>query len=140
MENINIIVVLLFLIISSLTDIKNKQIYIIPSMVFALVGFIINACTANISAYSLILGVITGLLLIVIGIISKGKIGIGDGIVVAILGIFLGFERNILTLILALMLSSTYSIGLILIKKYSKTYTIPFVPFITGGFLICTLL
>jgi len=84
------------------------------------------------------LSVIPGLFLVALSFITEGKVGMGDGIVTAMLGPALGLEKSIYVLMGALILNSLLSGILLLFKKAGKNTRIPFVPFLTTALGVVT--
>ena len=125
----------IWLMICSWQDIKKKRVHVF------LIGvgfFILCACSfliGEITIWSRIAGLGLGLLLLLLTLITRGQIGIGDGLIVSIIGVSLGFPIAAFTLTYGLFASAVFSIGLILIKKVNKKATIPFIPFIFIGYL-----
>lgn len=64
------------------------------------------------------------------------EIGMGDGILLVILGLMLGLRRLIGVLFLALVLCALMAAVLCLMGRAGKRSRLPFVPFLLIGFLI----
>ena len=83
-----------------------------------------------------------GLSLYVIAILSRGGIGMGDvklvGLLGGIIGL-LGFKYLFLMLLSAFALGSIYGVALIVAKRASRKSSVPFGPFIGGGFFLSQL-
>ena len=77
-----------------------------------------------------VIGFSLGLLLILLHKVSRGQIGLGDGLILCVTGISLGFYKNSILLINSLFLSAIFSIIYIFIKKANRKTTIPFIPFV----------
>lgn len=82
--------------------------------------------------------VVSGLLLAV-ALLSNGGMGGGDIKLMAAAGLFLGWKLILLSLILASILGSLISIGLLVSKKANRKSMIPFGPFLSLGILISAL-
>ncbi|MBO4899018.1 MAG: prepilin peptidase [Lachnospiraceae bacterium] len=80
-----------------------------------------------------LLSLVPGLMLIGLGVITEGKVGIGDGIIVALLGPALGFEKCVYMLTGALILNCIFAGVCMVLKKAGPRSRVPFVPFITIG-------
>ena len=80
------IVMIIGLGILSVLDIKSRRIPIWFVGVFSIVCFLLRLIE-EISLWELVLGVIPGIVLLIVAVWSKEKIGIGDAFVVCILGI-----------------------------------------------------
>jgi len=83
-----------------------------------------------------LLGVISGLGVVLLSKITGGKIGLGDGLVLAVTGMGLGFWGNIELFALALALAAVFSIGLIIIRRANRKKIIPFIPFILLAYML----
>ena len=77
------------------------------------------------------LSIIPGLMLIGLSVITEGKVGVGDGIIIAALGPGLGFERCVYMLTLALIFNCIFAGVLLALHKVKPKTRIPFVPFVT---------
>ncbi len=78
----------------------------------------------------ILLGTIPGFLFILLSGVSKGAIGIGDGVLVGAVGVWCGFSETLLLLILAFTLSSLAALLLLALKKKKLHDPIPFAPFL----------
>jgi leader peptidase (prepilin peptidase)/N-methyltransferase len=64
-----------------------------------------------------------------------GGVGLADGMILIVSGIFLGFEKNLEVFVAGLFLVGITSLFLSVIKKKGRTYRIPFAPFLLVGYL-----
>lgn len=78
--------------------------------------------------------------LMLIAIITKGKMGGGDIKLMAAAGLFLGWQKVILALIMGSFYGSIIGVTLILSKRIKRGQPIPFGPFLTMGILTSTLI
>ncbi|SCY19703.1 Type IV leader peptidase family protein [Lachnospiraceae bacterium XBB2008] len=121
------------LAVLSIYDIRTRR---IPACGFAVVfifSIVSLICFGDGSFIwmDIFLSTVPGLVLIGLGIITEGKVGIGDGILVAELGPALGFERCVYMLTGALIFNCIFAGGCLALKKAGPGTRIPFVPFIT---------
>lgn len=86
-----------------------------------------------------LMGMIPGAILYLVSVLSHEKIGKGDALLFLCAGIYLGFWKTISLLWISVLLSGIFGAFLILVKKKSPEYEIPFVPFVLCGFLLCLL-
>lgn len=139
MEAIKILVIGM-LSIMSIMDLKWKRINLYLLIPFLVCGVICNLFYQLLPLASLIGGVAIGIVLLVVSFVTKGKIGSGDGIVLMITGLYLGFYDNLLLLLSATFLSAVVGAFILFIKGMNKNYEIPFIPFLllsfAGGLLI----
>ena len=73
---------------------------------------------------------IPGVIILVLAGITGEKIGFGDGWLVIILGNFMSIVEIIRLLQLAIILTFMFSVIILCGKKATKTYQIPFLPFL----------
>ncbi len=126
----------LFLIICSYTDIKMKEIYFKVLLPFFLTGVIAAAVSGREAVLAALLGAAAGIALLLLSFITRGAIGEGDGLVLVVTGVFLGISENLRLLTFALFLSALFSVGAMIIKGWKRDRELPFVPFLLAAFLI----
>lgn len=126
----------LFLIICSYTDIKKKEIYFKVLLPFFLTGVIAAAVSGREAVLAALLGAAAGIALLLLSFITRGAIGEGDGLVLVVTGVFLGISENLRLLTVALFLSALFSVGAMIIKGWKRDRELPFVPFLLAAFLI----
>lgn len=131
---------LIFLVLNSIIDVKYRKISIVLCLFFGMVSFAYLIYYSIFDMLSLLLGVLPGGFLVMISRITRESIGIGDGVVVIILGLINGGMKNITILMYALFLSALFSVGLLLIKKISKKESIPFIPFLLIAYILVMIL
>ncbi len=86
------------------------------------------------SWYHAFSGAFAGVLLMGVSVVSRGSIGMGDGIVFLLCGVVLGVYEALVLLFLALCLSATAGVGLLIVKKVGGNASLPFVPFVCIGY------
>jgi len=119
----------ILLIYTSITDIKERTISGVALILFTVAGLICLCLGRNLNPVDSICGALIGLSLALVSFCTNGELGMGDALLLLVTGIFLGFERNLTLLLLALMLSSLFSVYLLIREKnVKKEY--PFVPFL----------
>lgn len=85
-------------------------------------------------------GVIVGLIFLVISKITGQALGYGDGIIILILGIYLGFWDLSVVLMVAFFAASVMAMVLIVVKRGKRKRTMPFVPFLCIGYVVFVLM
>lgn len=129
-------VLIVLLLLSSYQDIKKKEIGLLPMAIGIAIIFFLNFLNyENINWTEKALAVSIGGVLIFLSFISKGQIGIGDGLLFAVIGFGVGFWNSLSILMCSLLIASVFSCYLIIIKKKRKSTEIPFVPFVTIGYI-----
>jgi leader peptidase (prepilin peptidase)/N-methyltransferase len=81
-------------------------------------------------------GAAIGLVLILLALVSGQVLGVGDGVVFVITGIFMGFWGNVELFLVSLWLAGILALFLLIVKKKGRKYQIPFVPFILGAYVL----
>lgn len=129
----NVIIGNIFLLWGTWQDIKEKKVknsYLLIGGIVSLI-YKVTSLMKGIGAFEgWICALLPGMFLLFVSKITEEKIGYGDGIVILILGNFLRVEEICLVLQGALVLTMIFSIVLLIIKKISKGYEIPFLPFL----------
>ncbi len=85
---------------------------------------------APFSPLCLVQGAAVGGAVLLLSVLSGGGIGLGDGLVFCMTGVFLGGGRNLSLLVLSSFLALLVCVGLVLTKKAGSCDGIPFVPLI----------
>lgn len=136
---INIIIVIL-LGISSYTDIKNRKISMRLLLVFGILAILvwIEKLYTNgiIEVCTILVSILPGLLLLLLGKATRESIGYGDGYLLIVIGIYIGFIRTVSILITALFLTAIISIFLLIFRKVSRRTEFPFIPMLLISYLI----
>ena len=101
----------------SLEDIKSRQITVMVTLGSALAG-----------------------LILLFSVLSKGKIGQGDGIVFMLTGLYLGVEKNLALMLLSFVLAGCWAFLLIIFLHRDKKEKIPFIPFLFLAYLLILVL
>lgn len=124
-----------FLIPSFITDLREKRVFLFPSLLGTITG-LITGFVSNPGIRGAFEGMIPGVVIIVLAFLLKGAIGAGDGVILAMIGSFLGFRRAVAVLSAALIVSMIVALILLGLRKAGRKTQFPFVPFICLGFVI----
>lgn len=135
MEGILEIIIGTLLLLCGIQDLRSKRL----SLWFILIGAImVGICAVNsasLSIWDCCGGVAVGALIIGISLLTEGKIGMGDGFLLCVTGIGLGFWTNLELLAFALFAAAIVSIFLLTFRLADRKKSIPFVPFLFLSFL-----
>ncbi|MDO5389785.1 MAG: prepilin peptidase [Eubacteriales bacterium] len=123
-----------FLGINSWIDIRKKQISLLSVGFFMVVG-IVYECVVLDKNPAVFWGLLPGAVLLGVSKLSREALGMGDALLMLVLGIYLGLEAAFDVLLLALFLAAVWAGILILAKKKSRSYAFPFVPFLMIGYV-----
>lgn len=134
MDNTYRIVLLILLLYSAYTDIKTKEIMMVPVYACILMG-LLRLATNNSEWLKVIYGLIPGMLMLLFSFVSKGAIGEGDAYLFVAVGMLQGFRMAMDVMIISFLIAAVFSIGSLLLRKIKKSETIAFAPFVLTGYL-----
>lgn len=135
MEWIIKLVITCILGLLAIVDLKKKQVSNVLLLIASGIVIINYVIFRPVTVMALIGGILIGIILLGISYITRQKIGAGDGVLVMILGAYLGFEGIGVMLLYALTLSAIWSGLLLMIKKVNRHYEVAFIPFIFIGYI-----
>jgi len=139
-KSVRFVLVFIVLVIEAVKDFRKKELDIPVLGILVVAAMVMIFLGKDISVSNAIIGLAEGLLLILVSVMTKGQIGMGDGILLAACGLMLGGKDNMVMFFFACLSSAIVSVLIMIIKKADKKTTIPFVPFMIPGFLIMVLL
>ena len=120
-------------------DIRKKKISAGYLCIFAAAGIGIHVINRDMSATGMLLGAAVGLGLVVVSLLTRGSVGLGDGFLMATAGIFLGGSASLTLLMTSLLYAALFSLAMVAIRKWKRKREIPFVPFLFLGYLTLAL-
>ena len=124
-----------FLGISTGMDLQRREVSLWICGAFGAAALMAQILWQGISWLSFFGGIGIGLFMLAAAYVTRQAIGYGDGIVVGVCGMYLGFGQTFRLLLTALLLAAFFGIGFILFHKIHKKQPIPFVPFLLGAYL-----
>lgn len=127
------------LIPCTISDIRRQRISWVSAlggMAGGLVWAVLQVVEERQAWGDLLISAAPGVLLTGLAVLTEGKIGLGDGVVVLSLGLLLGCRNALIVVLCGLLLSAVWSAGLLIRKKAGKESRIPMMPFLLAGFLI----
>ena len=132
---VSIVAVCLILGIQSYWDIKYREIPLWMTLGGAAVGITISVLQQR-EWIDLILAFSIGLLVLLLGKMTKQAIGYGDGALICMMGCYFSIEYLWMVIICAVVLAGVLACILFVFFKKKKDYSIPFVPFLLLGNVI----
>ncbi len=117
-------------------DIREKSISLIAGVVFMIACATVSFVYGNAVPY-VVMGCIPGAVAALLSLATRGKVGIGDAVILTGLGLWCGLKMTGSIITVALFLAALLSVILIVCKKATLKTALPFVPFISAGYVIC---
>ena len=149
MRQIREMIALAMLAVSSYTDRKEKNIYIMP-LVIASSGAVIISLTQLVSKSvvdvftdDLLMPALVGIMFIAVIYAYREHIGMGDAYLLAALFVIAGIRYSMYTIAVSLLLSSVYALIVLAaggIGRTRRKSIIPFAPFVMAGFLLVVMI
>ena len=123
----------------SLEDVKQKKLTVMYILMFGVGGIFLHLMAPVCSIYSILWGMLFGLALIMVSLVTRGSVGVGDGILLAVTGVYLGGSKNLELFMMGLLLAALWSLGLVVVKKKKGKEEIAFVPFLLISYFLMIL-
>ncbi len=123
-----------FLGINSWTDIRRRQISLLSVGIFLTIG-ILYQCFYLKQGSMMLLGLIPGIVLVAVSKATRESLGMGDALLMLVMGIYLGLEEAVNVLLLSLFLAAIWAGILLAVQRKKKDYEFPFVPFLLMGYV-----
>jgi len=128
-------IVVMFLIINACLDWEKQEVSLGSIGIFGLIGMGITIGLKPLAWGSVLGGGLLGVAVCLLAFLTKEAIGIGDGLIVTVLGIFLGFWETFLLLLVSSVCCAGVMSICFLLKKIQKDSRFPFVPFLLVAYL-----
>ena len=125
-----------FLLICSVTDIKRREIKLSVLVIFGIIAVCLYMIFHPVGIFEEAAGIVTGLVFVGLFFITDEKIGLGDGLLMTVTGIFLGGRQNASLIMTAMLLSACFSVLILILKKADRKTGFPFVPFVFAAYII----
>lgn len=118
------------LCIGAYMDIRSRRLPVALLVIAGALGVPIYLVVRQIEFVSLCGGVAIGVAILAVSYGTHGGIGIGDGGVLCVTGLYLGFYKNVRLFFAALVLAAVWSVILLISRRAGRKTEIPFVPFL----------
>lgn len=129
------IVLLGLLSLCTWEDIRRKELTVIYILLFGIAGVILHLFHPVCSIYSLLWGSLLGVGMMALSLLSRGSIGMGDGILLMVTGVYLGGTDNLELFFTGLLLAALWSLALLVCRKKRGKEEIAFVPFLLVSYI-----
>lgn len=130
------VIVLGLLGLCSLEDVRHKRLTIVYILMFGIGGLILHLFAPVCSIYSILCGMLLGIAMILVSFITRGNVGIGDGMLLLVTGVYLGGYGNLQLLMTGLLLAALWALGLLMLKKKKGKDEIAFAPFLLLSYFV----
>ena len=127
------ICILAFLGWNAWTDIKKRRILLIPTAGAILSGIIFSVWRQE-SVWSMMAAVFTGIFFCFLSVATRGSLGMGDGLIILALGMWIGGMELLISVLSALLGSWVWSAVLLTVFHRGRKSEITFVPFLLAGY------
>jgi prepilin signal peptidase PulO-like enzyme (type II secretory pathway) len=128
--------ILIILFISSIEDIRKKEILLWEILTCA----VLSAAAVGLAFYEnnfdipdILRSLLPGAVMLLLSLITREGIGYGDGLIILAAGPALGFNDLFMALMTAIVLSGFFSGILLVLKKAKRKTRIAFAPFLAVG-------
>lgn len=128
-------VVMGMLTLCTAQDIQKKEIRLNLVLFCGIIGVFFHMIWRLESIENVILGMSVGVTLLVVSLLTRGMIGMGDALLLIVTGIYLGLEQNLKLLFGGLFLCGMWALVVLLLRKKSRKDSIPFVPFLLAAYM-----
>lgn len=122
----------------SVMDVKSRRVpaWMLWIGAVAAVGTLLyEMISKGMTGWQVCRGLLPGLVMLAVAF-ATGKAGMADGIIILLLGIFAGYEVCVAASLGGLFLLAFFSGILLVLRKVKRDTRIPFVPFLTVGWLL----
>ncbi|MCH1981108.1 hypothetical protein MCG98_00775 [Ruminococcus sp. OA3] len=121
---------LVFLGLNTLYDLRFRKILLWSVAAFSITGICGVCLLEQKGLLQQLQGLFPGILLLVIGKMTDGGVGYGDGLVVCVTGIYLGLWITCEVVLTAMLLSALWGIVQMVICRKGKNQEFPWIPFL----------
>ncbi|MCR5250337.1 MAG: hypothetical protein K6E50_07010 [Lachnospiraceae bacterium] len=122
------------LLAGSVMDIRRKALPV-SYLIFCAIGSVVILILQQADLRELCIGLVPGLVLLLCGKLTS-CVGAADAVLMMLLGGMYGIGGGGEQLMYALLLAAIAAIFLIMMHRAGRKSTLPFVPFLLGGFLL----
>ena len=129
----------IILALFAVQDFTKKKIHLGFIILAAVLLAVCIPFCSTITMVDRITGVLVGMMVILISKMTRGKIGMGDGLLLCITGLGLGLWSNIWMFAIALFFAAVVSVILLITHIANRKNSIPFIPFLFVSYLFIIL-
>lgn len=127
---------LVFLYLCAREDFRIRQLSMIRLLLLGGIGCIWYGIVRPFSVLELAGGIGIGMILLFTAYISRENIGVGDGWLFCVSGIFGGLRVNLMLLVFSCLLCAAYSLMMLLRRRWNRKDRVAFAPFVLAAYPI----
>ena len=120
-------------------DLRKREIGALSLWLVLLGGAIWQLATEQLFRWDTAGGILIGGIFWMFSCLSGERMGKGDALVILCIGLYLGLRAVLAVLLISFLFSSVWACYLLLIKRNTRRYAMPFVPFLAAASWIVTL-
>lgn len=128
------------LLLISYVDIQIRQVPVSLLVLSGVAAGVHHLTVREIEPLILLGGAAVGFFFLLISKVTEEGLGYGDSWGILILGIYLGLWELLGVLCVTFLFLLIFAIAALCIRKMSRSCTLPFFPFLTGGYLVTILI
>lgn len=129
-------VLLLFLFAGAVQDVQKQEIPVLLLAGGFGAGLLLRILSGSGDAAALFAGCLPGLLLLAAAFLSGEAVGYGDGGMLICTGMYLTLSENLMLMVMSLFLAAGGAGILLFTKKIKRRESLPFLPFLLGGYVL----
>jgi leader peptidase (prepilin peptidase)/N-methyltransferase len=125
---------LAFLSLNVWHDIWSRKVWLWSAWAFGIGGIVYGIWTGDIS-FMTVTALIPGGCFLILSKVTREAVGYGDGIVILVMGIYMGLWTAVSSLMIALVLAALWAMVLTALFKKKRKDNFAFLPFLLLGYL-----
>lgn len=130
---------MLLMLVAAVEDVKEKKVHrllLVFMLMVGVIGGVYSCVEQSNNLWQLLGGLTLGICIIGFSLISRGQIGMADGVIITALGMICGARDCLVIVSIASMIMALISIIILIIRKGNRLTQLPFVPALLIGFCI----
>lgn len=120
----------ILLTVCAVEDLKRRKISLLCPLIALITGTIFRAADGTLFGVECGLGIVVGGIFVLISLVSRQQIGLGDGLIIAACGLCLGWRKVCLLVLGAMILFLIVGVVRMLVFRLNGKSEVPFVPFL----------